>query len=73
MGRYKQGREPFFAAYRGDTFLTEGTIYEVAAFLGISRVTATHYHMPSYLERIKGRANRTMLVRLDDEDDDLSA
>lgn len=45
-----------YAAYKGDEFLTVGTVYEIAEELGISVQKAKYYTYDSYKKRGKGNA-----------------
>ena len=46
-----------YAVYKGDTFLTSGTLEECAAFMGVKPKTVKFYTMPIYQKRLNKRKN----------------
>ena len=44
-----------YAAYRGDEYIGEGTLDEIATLAGVSRKTAQWYARPAALRRIEER------------------
>ena len=52
-----------YALYKGDKFLTIGTIEELAAYLNVKRKTITFYASPTYLKRHNG--NGYIVIKLD--------
>lgn len=60
-----------FALYKGDTFLTAGTIEEIAKERGVKPETIDYYRYPIAQSRNpskKGKCNRLILIPLDDEE-----
>lgn len=60
-----------YALYRGDEFLTVGSKSELAAYLGVDPKTITFYMSPTYTRRCKGE-NRLIVIRLEEDDNDLN-
>jgi len=54
-----------FALYRGEDYLADGTLDELAQFLGVKRKTVQFYMTPTWLKRTSENALR--LFKLDDE------
>lgn len=54
-----------FALYKGDTYIMDGTVSEIAARLGISEFSVRMYHTPTYQKRTKSNGNARRLVRID--------
>ena len=63
-------KQRIYAMYRGDTFITTGTLTEIAAYCGITYSTARFYLSPTYKRRVKNAAKRLEVFLLDDDDDD---
>lgn len=66
----KRKRE--FALYKGDTFLTAGTLEEIAEERGVKTETIEYYRYPVAQRRNpskSGKCNRLVLKPLDDEED----
>lgn len=54
-----------YAMYKGDEYLSEGTIEELAENFKVSPRTIKFYLTPTYLKRGKGiKGNRRKLVRV---------
>lgn len=54
-----------YAMYKGDEYLSEGTIEELAEHFKVSPRTIKFYLTPTYLKRGKGiNGNRRKLVRV---------
>lgn len=53
-----------YALYKGDTFITCGTLKEISAETGIAIVTLTSYASPSYKEK---NPNGKQLIKVDFE------
>lgn len=59
-----------YALYKGDTFICEGTIKEIAQAQGIKEESVLFYGTPAYQRRGTGN-NRKTLIKLDQLEDDL--
>lgn len=57
-----------YAMYKGDTFITTGTLAEIAAFCGISFATVRVYTSPTHRKRMKNRENCVEVFRLEDDE-----
>ena len=55
-----------YALYRGEDYLADGTLDELAQFLGVKRKTVQFYMTPSWLKRTSENALR--LFELDDDE-----
>lgn len=55
-----------YALYKGEKYIMQGTIRELAERRGVSESTMRYYRYESYLERAKG-PNRIKLVALEGE------
>ena len=53
-----------YALYKGDTFITCGTLKEISAETGTAIVTLTHYASPSYKQK---NPNGKQLIKVDFE------
>ena len=42
-----------YALYKGDKFITEGTIKEIAEYTGLKESTIKYYGTNAYLKRVK--------------------
>lgn len=58
-----------FALYKGDVNLCDGTIEQIASYLGVTVKTAMFYGAPSYQKR-GATNNRLALVKIDEDEDD---
>ena len=64
-----------YALYRGDTYLMDGTLEEIAEKRGVKRVTLQWMLRPSYAKRYLSPPKRVpkrqclTLTRLDDDED----
>lgn len=58
-----------YALYKGDEFITIGTIDEIAERMGVKKKTIAHYKTPTYLRKIErrksGGGNSMVLIDLD--------
>jgi hypothetical protein len=57
------------AVYKGDTFLTLGTVKECADYLGMKEETLKFYLTPTYRKRLEKRKkskNPIIVIRIDD-------
>ena len=59
-----------YAAYKGDEFLTVGTVREIADELNIKVETAKFYSFPAYQKRSENNKNRIVLTLIEGDDDD---
>lgn len=64
MGR----KEKYYALYRGDEYITQGTKVEIAKFLGIAPNSVAHYGTPVYQKRRRTTEHYELIV-LEDEDE----
>ena len=65
----KPRKNPEYALYKGDTFITIGTARELAEYLGVSERTVHFYSTPTYMKRNK--ENHYIVIRIDyDEEGD---
>jgi hypothetical protein len=79
QGAMKGGRglrgNHIYALYRGDTYLMDGTLEEIAEKRGVKRVTLQWMLRPSYAKRYLSPPKRVpkrqclTLTRLDDDED----
>lgn len=46
-------KEKFYALYKGDKFITEGTKKEIAEYTGLKVDTVSYYGSPAYKKRIE--------------------
>lgn len=53
-----------FALYKGDDFITSGTIKELAKFKGVKEKTIKFYLTPSYKKRIENRKYPRAQIKL---------
>lgn len=51
-----------YALYKGDTFITTGTIYQLANYLGVKQSTIRFYTKPAYLKKDKGNRKRVVKI-----------
>lgn len=54
-----------YALYKGDTFLTMGTIEEIAKQMGVEPKTIAFYKTNTYKKRCKNFDNRRILISVD--------
>lgn len=59
-----------FALYKGDKLLSVGTVKEIAEETGLKPTTVRFYYYPAYEKRSKNKANRKVLICLDDGDEE---
>ncbi len=58
-------KDRVYALYKGEEFLTLGTIDEIASIMKVKRETIYFYTMPAYKRRIKkGGKNRRYLIKI---------
>lgn len=57
-----------FALYKGDTFLAEGTIKEIAKETGKQVKSLKYMTTPTYIKRCGNSNNRLRMHALDDEE-----
>lgn len=60
-------RHKIYALYKGDTYITGGTIIELAEFRGVKESSIRFYKSNVYKKRTK-RGNGLRLIELEDED-----
>lgn len=58
-----------YALYRGDEFITLGTVKEIAQYLGVKEASVRFWTMPSYIARIKQYHNSLRAIRIEEEDE----
>jgi len=59
----------FYAVYKGDKFICEGTRDEICDFLNIKVATFNYYRTKHWIvNRDRGTNNRIVILRLDKED-----
>ena len=63
----KPRTNPEYALYKGDEFITLGTIKEIAKFLGVSERTVHFYATPTYMKRNKD--NHYIVIRIEDDEE----
>lgn len=56
-----------YAAYKGDVFIDLGTKEELAKRLGCKPKSITFMTTPTYKKRIKGKENRLMVIKVEEE------
>ena len=67
--KYERRNPWIYAAYKGDTFLCEGTRAEICEHLGIKPKTFGFYRTTHYAKRRATRFNnRVMIFRIDGKD-----
>jgi len=66
-------KKRIYAMYKGDTFITTGTLAEIAAYCGIAFATVRFYTSPTYKKRVKNIKECIDVFRLDDDDDEKGA
>lgn len=54
-----------YALYKGDDFITMGTIQEIADKLNLSFKTIYYYTTPLYKRRCKNSYKRLMMIEID--------
>lgn len=59
-----------YALYKGDEFVMIGTIEEIAKFLDVKIESVKFMTSPTHKKRAEGKANRSILVDLDDDDEE---
>ena len=57
-----------YALYRGDEFITVGTIEEIAEYLGVKEASVRFWTMPSYIARIKQYHNSLRAIKIEEEE-----
>lgn len=57
----------YYALYKGDEFLTLGSIKELALYLGVKERTIHFYSTPTYRKRNKGN-NAYIVIRIEEGD-----
>ena len=55
-----------YALYKGDTYLTGGTIYQLAQYLNVRVETIRFYKSDAYKRRFKDYANRYIVIEVED-------
>ena len=63
----KTRTNPEYALYKGDEFITLGTIKEIAKFLGVSERTVHFYSTPTYRKRNQ-KGNAYIVIRIEEGD-----
>jgi hypothetical protein len=59
-----------YCVYQGETFITEGTAIECAAFMGWTSPKQTQFYAsPSYMKRSKSE-DRVMVFKIEEDDED---
>lgn len=58
-----------YALYKGDEFVTIGTIEEIANFLGIKIESVKFMTYPTHKKRSESRTNASILVDLDEAEE----
>ena len=58
-----------YAVYKGEEFITTGTLRELAAYFGIKQQTIKFMTTPAYKRRCKDGKNRREVFLLDDDDE----
>jgi hypothetical protein len=58
-----------YALYRGDKFVTIGTIKQIAEETGTKEETIRFYRSPAYARRRGDNADGMFLIEIDEEDD----
>ena len=51
-----------YALYRGEEFITEGTIKEIAKHQGIKPKSVEFYARPAYKKRTKGKNGKRLIL-----------
>lgn len=60
-------RNKIYAVYKGEEFITTGTLQELAEYFGVAYGTIKFMTTPAYRRRCKGGKNRRELFLLDDD------
>jgi hypothetical protein len=68
MKKQKTKRDKEWACYKGDEFITIGTISEISDYLGISEASVTWMTSPSARARYDGRG--TALYEIPDDEEE---
>lgn len=58
-----------YAVYKGEEFITTGTIPQLAAYFGVTQGTIRYMTTPAYRRRCKGGKNRRELFLLDGDEE----
>ena len=58
-----------YALYRGDEFITLGTVKELAEFMEVKEASVRFWTMPSYIARIKQYHNSLRAIKIEEEDE----
>ena len=56
-----------YALYRGDEFITVGTVKELAEFMGVKEASIRFWSYPSYLNRIKSYEHSIRVIKIEEE------
>ena len=59
----------WYALYKGDKFLYQGTKQDLAKYLGVSEDTIYFYTTPAYKRRFADNSNKYLVIKVDDIDE----
>lgn len=58
-----------YALYKGDDFLTVGSVQELSEYLNVKPETVRFFSYPSYLKRFSDDNNRLIVIKIEDGSD----